>query len=147
MNRARGRDLLLKTVASAVGFLCLPSAGAAHSVGVIPCEDALPHPRITVTFFVGEKLSDLHGTVQDQVGTPLAGGLLQVHKKGGHGKAHAKEIRVDRSGRFTVTLPEGVYTFLFEAPGFQSRDVVVEIAQDAEGKGFQITLPIGAVTE
>jgi hypothetical protein len=94
-----------------------------------------------------ERISGANGVVQDQVGTPIAGATILVYKKGVRNKAHAKQIRSDKSGQFTASLPDGTYTLFFEAPGFHYRIVVVEIVKTREGKGLQITLPIGEMTE
>jgi hypothetical protein len=241
MNSLLGRDLLLTTVASAASFLWLPSAGVAHSVDVITCENALPHARITVTLngqalpdvnvtiynatqkkvnsfstdalgqgvvpslrkgeysifgrasnnlrgqlcldisgkngpgknsfvmqltpgppesqslaemlaaathgSVGERVKELHGVIQDQAGTPIAGAVVQVYKKGASAKAHPKEIHADKAGRFRASLPDGVYTLFFETPGFKYKAMLVEIARDAEGRDLRITLFIGDMSE
>jgi hypothetical protein len=93
-----------------------------------------------------ESVKEFRGILQDPSGAGVPNAIVDVYAKGSRDKSRALEIKTDETGRFTATLADGTYTVLFQAPGFQTEIVVLEISGNAQSKELRIPLKLGLCT-
>jgi hypothetical protein len=96
--------------------------------------------------FARESVKEFRGILQDPSGAGVPNASVDVYAKGSRGKSHALEIKSDQTGHFSATLADGTYTVLFQAPGFQTEILVLEISGNAEAKDLRISLKLGLCT-
>ncbi len=96
--------------------------------------------------FARESVKEFRGILQDPSGAGVPNASVDVYAKGSRDKSHALEIKSDQTGHFSATLADGTYTVLFQAPGFQTEILVLEISGNAEAKDLRISLKLGLCT-
>jgi 5-hydroxyisourate hydrolase-like protein (transthyretin family) len=128
------------------------SKGLGHKTSLFSMELGVrppPPPTIEEKMTGAEKASareavkEFRGILQDPSGAGVTNASVDVYPKGSRDKTQALEIKTDESGRFSAFLADGTYTALFQAPGFQTEIVVLEISADAQRKELQTVLKLG----
>ena len=92
-------------------------------------------------------VKEFSGVVRDPTGTAIPRAVIAVGPVGDRKESHAKKVTSDESGRFSLGLKRGVYTALFEAPGFQTRVLVFELSSSGSSENLQIKMDIGECSE
>ena len=56
------------------------------------------------------------------------------------------KLKTDENGHFSAALSPGLYTAVFQSPGFQSQIVLFDLAQTADKRDLRVTLKVGMCT-
>jgi hypothetical protein len=92
---------------------------------------------------IDRTLHEFRGTVVDPTGTPIRGASISVVQRGKQGGEEIALLRADDKGAFAATLPEGRYTVLVAASGFESQATPIAIVPAGDTSTFQIALKPG----
>jgi len=114
-----------------------------------------PHPPPTVEEMLEaaertrtpERVSQLAGVVQDTLGAVIAHAQVEITTRGSRDFTHSRKTVTDQAGRFTCPLEPGSYTAIFQAPGFETKILVFDVAPDASKSHVVVKMEVGAVTE
>ena len=93
-----------------------------------------------------ESVKELRGILLDPSGAGISNVNVEVYAKGSRNKGRALKLKTDQTGRFSRSLAPGVYTVLFEAAGFHTKAVLLEISPEAQPKELSVVLRLGDVS-
>ncbi len=91
-------------------------------------------------------LHEFRGTVVDPTGMPIRGAWISVVQHEKQGDKEIALLRADDKGAFAATLPEGRYTVLVAASGFESQATPIAIVPTGDSSTFQVALMPGHAT-
>jgi Carboxypeptidase regulatory-like domain len=87
-------------------------------------------------------LREFRGTVTDPIGAPVPEAWICVVRQGKQGDKEIALFRTDHRGAFAAKLPEGRYTVLVAAGGFQDRAMPIAVLPTGDSSAFQVALKI-----
>jgi hypothetical protein len=99
-----------------------------------------------------DRIPEFNGTVVDPSGAAMPNAKIYIyprgyiHQRGSDAKKLVCIVVTDVMGRFAAHLPDGRYTAVFTAQGFETRIEVFEIKAGTEPKEKRIRLDLGAVS-
>jgi Carboxypeptidase regulatory-like domain len=94
-----------------------------------------------------ERVNQLAGVVTDALGAVIANAQVEIMPCGSRDFADARKTATDHAGRFTYPLEPGSYTVIFQAPGFETKILVFDVAPDARKSHVVVKMEVGAITE
>jgi 5-hydroxyisourate hydrolase-like protein (transthyretin family) len=110
--------------------------------------DASPYPTFEQRLSAAEQMpikaqiQRFGGTVHDQSGSVISGVSIDVVRKGSQGRDHVIKLKSDRNGRFSATLSEGRHIAIFQAAGFSTQFIPLEIAMIGGNGEIRVELQI-----